>query len=103
MNAIHKKAIFGRYHAGETVRTKRFQYSEWTNNDRMLYDHKRDPNEDVNVVDDPKYSKVVEAMAAVLKKHREKIAFDESTNLDALDQPEIRAPAYGAADPPVIL
>ena len=93
-NAIHKKAIFGRYHAGETVRTERFQYSEWTNNDRMLYDHKRDPNEDINVVDDPKYSKVVEAMAAVLKKHREKIAFDESTNLDALDQPENAAPSW---------
>ena len=26
-NAMHKKAIFGRYHAGETVRTERFQYS----------------------------------------------------------------------------
>lgn len=93
-NAIHKKAIFGRYHAGETVRTERFQYSEWTNNDRMLYDHKRDPNEDINVVDDPKYSKVAEAMAAVLKKHREKIAYDESTNLDALDQPENSAPSW---------
>ena len=93
-NAMHKKAIFGRYHAGETVRTERFQYSEWTNNDRMLYDHKRDPNEDINVVDDPKYAKVVNAMAAVLKKHREKIAYDESTNLEALDQPENFAPTW---------
>ena len=93
-NALHKKAIFGRYHAGETVRTERFQYSEWNNNDRMLYDHKRDPNEDINVVDDPKYAKVVNAMAAVLRKHREKIAYDESTNLEALDQPENFAPTW---------
>ena len=93
-NAIHKKAIFGRYHAGETVRTERFQYSEWTNNDRMLYDHKRDPSEDINVVEDPQYIKVVEAMAAVLRKHREKIAYDESTNLDALDQTENFAPTW---------
>ena len=93
-NAIHKKAIFGRYHAGETVRTERFQYSEWTNNDRMLYDHMRDPDEDINVVEDPKYVKVVKAMAAVLRKHREKIAYDESTNLDALDQPENFAPTW---------
>ena len=93
-NAIHKKAIFGRYHAGETVRTERFQYSEWTNNDRMLYDHMRDPNEDINVVEDPKYVKVVKAMAAVLRKHREKIAYDESTNLEALDQPENFAPTW---------
>ena len=93
-NTIHKKAIFGRYHAGETVRTDRFQYSEWTNNDRMLYDHMRDPNEDINVVDDPKYAKVVNAMAAVLRKHREKIAYDDSTNLEALDQPENFAPTW---------
>ena len=93
-NTIHKKAIFGRYHAGETVRTERFQYSEWTNNDRMLYDHRRDPNEDINVVDDPKYAKVVNAMAAVLRKHREKIAYDDSTNLEAIDQPENFAPTW---------
>ena len=93
-NAMHKKAIFGRYHAGETVRTERFQYSEWTNNDRMLYDHERDPNEDINVVEDPKYAKVVKAMETVLRKHREKIAFDESTNLEALDQPENFAPIW---------
>ena len=31
----------------------------------MLYDHERDPNEDINVVEDPKYAKVVKAMETV--------------------------------------
>lgn len=93
-DAIHKKAIFGRYHNGETVRTERFQYSEWNNGDKMLYDHKRDPNEDVNVVANPKYAKVAESLAMALVKHREKIAYDEGTNLEELDQPDNSAPTW---------
>ena len=83
-NRTHKKAIFGRYHAGETVRTDRFQYSEWDNGGSMLYDHKVDPSEDKNVIDDPKYSKVVDSMQSVLKNHRKKVEFDANTNLNAL-------------------
>ena len=90
----HKKAIYGRYHGGETVRTERFQYSEWGNGEKMLYDHKKDPKEDINVVANPKYAKVVEALSAALLKHREKIAFDESTNLKALEQLENFAPEW---------
>ena len=93
-DTTHKKAIYGRYHAGETVRTERFQYSEWSNGDRMLYDHKKDPNEDINVVANPKYAKVVKALAGALMKHREKIEFDESTNLEAIEQPENLAPTW---------
>jgi arylsulfatase A-like enzyme len=93
-DTTHKKAIYGRYHAGETVRTERFQYSEWSNGDRMLYDHKKDPNEDINVVANPKYAKVVKALAGALMKHREKIEFDESTNLEAVEQPENLAPTW---------
>ena len=93
-DTTHKKAIYGRYHAGETVRTERFQYSEWSNGDRMLYDHEKDPNEDINVVANPKYAKVVKALAGALMKHREKIEFDESTNLEAIEQPENLAPTW---------
>lgn len=93
-DTTHKKAIYGRYHAGETVRTERFQYSEWSNGDRMLYDHEKDPNEDINVVANPKYAKVVKALAGALMKHREKIEFDESTNLEAVEQPENLAPTW---------
>ena len=93
-DTTHKKAIYGRYHAGETVRTERFQYSEWSNGDRMLYDHEKDPNEDINVVANPKYAKVVKALAGALMKHREKIEFDESTNLEAVEQPENLPPTW---------
>ena len=93
-DSIHKRAIFGRYHAGETVRTERFQYSEWANGDRMLYDHERDPNEDVNVAEDPKYKKVATAMSTLLEKHRTKLAFDDNSDLKALDRPENYAPVW---------
>lgn len=93
-DAIHKKAIYGRYHAGETVRTERFQYSEWNNGSRMLYDHVRDPDEDINVVDDTKYAKVVEALETALAKHREKVEYDENTDLEALNQVENLAPEW---------
>ena len=39
----------------------------------MLYDHKRDPNENVNRVNDPKYAVVVEKISALLQNHRQKV------------------------------
>ncbi len=90
----HKKAIYGRYHAGETVRTQRFQYSLWENGDKMLYDHLKDPNENINVVDDEKYSKVVEALSSALITHRKKVNYDENTNLEDLKVVENSPPAW---------
>lgn len=49
-----KPAVFSRYRAGDSVRTDRYLYTEWSDESgdltaRMLYDHQRDPEENVNL------------------------------------------------------
>ncbi len=49
-----KAAVFSRFHAGDSIRTDRYLYTEWTDEAgamtaRMLYDHDRDAAENVNV------------------------------------------------------
>jgi arylsulfatase A-like enzyme len=53
-----KDAVFLRYHAGNTVKTGSHAYTEWYDEagqlqGRMLYDHERDPEENVNLADKP--------------------------------------------------
>ncbi len=54
---------------GYSVRTERYHYIEWKHvqsgevRARELYDHKKDPAENVNVVGDPKYDETVRQMA----------------------------------------
>ena len=69
----HKTAIFARYHGGETVRTDRFQYSEWKGGSAMFYDHKLDPDENKNEVDNPRYARVVERLKGLLAEHRKQL------------------------------
>jgi len=65
-----KQAVFSRYHGGESVTTERYAYSEWSDGARMLYDHKKDPAENVNVSENPEYKPVVEKMQKLLLEHR---------------------------------
>ena len=49
-----KQAAVGRYRNGDTIRTNRFRFTEYSNSkgkqsSRMLYDHKTDPAENTNV------------------------------------------------------
>lgn len=49
-----KEAAFSRIGKGESVRTKRYRYTEWRDDDgkmyaRMLYDHLNDPSENINI------------------------------------------------------
>ena len=44
---VGKKAAFGRYHGGESLKMDRYQYSEWGDEARMLYDHASDPDENL--------------------------------------------------------
>jgi len=51
-----KDAVYSRFKAGESVITKRYLYSEWFDNegnsiDRMIYDHEKDPKENINIID----------------------------------------------------
>ena len=72
-----KKAAFSQYPRGKvmgyTMRTERFRYTEWQDRKtkealaRELYDHEKDPDENVNAVDQPEYAKDVERLAVMLK------------------------------------
>lgn len=77
-SATVKDAAFSRYHSGEAVKMGRFHYAEWNNGAHMLYDHSRDPDENVNVAGEPEYAEVVEKMSKRLQQHREELSALES-------------------------
>jgi len=67
-----KKAIFSRWIAGDSVRTDRYLYTEWTDqqgrcHDRMLYDHQVDPRENMNIADLPENKELVEKLSGLLR------------------------------------
>jgi len=66
-----KEAAYSKMGDGWSVRTQRYLYTEWINKqgeitNNMLYDHKKDPNENVNIANDPKMAKVVNEMKELL-------------------------------------
>lgn len=71
----HKPAVFSRYHAGDSVRTDRYLYTEWTDEAgrataRMIYDHQGDPDENVNLADRPDMQAVVAEHSRLLRQVR---------------------------------
>ena len=63
-----REAVHLRWKDAATIKTRDFSYTEWTNDEgqlwgKMLYDHRTDPEENVNVVDDPGYQETVEGLA----------------------------------------
>lgn len=71
--SIHE-AAYSRYHAGESVVNHRYAYTEWTKNGEMkadmLYDHEKDPDENINVANNPDYKDVVSKMQDLLNEKR---------------------------------
>lgn len=59
---------------GYTMKTDRYRYTEWKHTKsceikaRELYDHEKDPQENVNVVDDPEYAAVVPKLEAMMQR-----------------------------------
>ena len=72
-SATVKDAVFSRYHSGDAVKMGRYHYAEWSNGAHMLYDHSRDPDENVNVATNPEYAEIIEKMSGRLQQHREEI------------------------------
>jgi uncharacterized sulfatase len=65
------RSIRGSKFIGRSVRTERWRYTEW-NEGRdgiQLYDHRKDPNEYVNLANDPRYEKVRNELRALLRAH----------------------------------
>ena len=58
---------------GYTMRTKRFRYTEWQDRKthkvlaRELYDHEKDPDENINAADQPEYKDDIKRLAKILK------------------------------------
>ncbi|MDF7826212.1 sulfatase-like hydrolase/transferase [Pontiellaceae bacterium B12227] len=69
-DASWKEAAYSRYHGGENIITERYAYSEWTDGSRMLYDRKKDPDENSNVSENPEYAPIVKKLALELEQHR---------------------------------
>ena len=73
-----KKAAFSQYPRGKvmgySMRTERFRYTEWRDRRsgnvmaRELYDHDKDPHENVNTADKPKYKQDVQRLSRMLKR-----------------------------------
>ncbi|TKJ36319.1 MAG: iduronate sulfatase [Planctomycetes bacterium B3_Pla] len=71
-----KKAAFSQYPRGKvmgySMRTKRFRYTEWQDTRtnkvmaRELYDHAKDPQENVNAAAEPQYKQDVQRLARML-------------------------------------
>ncbi len=65
----HDRTKYDKTVMGYSVKTERFNYVEWIQLNsgevlaRELYDHLDDPKETKNVIDDPQYSKEIDALA----------------------------------------
>lgn len=73
-NRAWKDAIYSRFHSGDSVRTDRYCYTEWTGRDgkmtaRMLYDQKLDPKENVNISEKPENAELVRDLAEKLHRY----------------------------------
>jgi len=72
-----KKAAFSQYPRGKvmgySMRTQRFRYTEWRDRKtgkvlaRELYDHQKDPQENINTVAQPEYKQDVQHLVQMLK------------------------------------
>jgi len=71
-----KQAVFAKWSGCEAVKTDRYLYTEWQKKGevthRMLYDHKVDPQENVNIAGRAEAKAVVEAMSKLLQAQRTK-------------------------------
>ncbi len=67
-----KKAVFSRYFNGDSIKTDRYRYTEWRRKDgevyaRMLYDHKVDLVENVNIAERPENKLLVKKLSGMLE------------------------------------
>jgi hypothetical protein len=68
-----KDAVFtivtrGPQQRGDSIRTERWRYTEWSDGQRELYDHSNDPQETKNVL--TKHSATADTLCQQLRAHR---------------------------------
>jgi len=74
-NLPWKQAVYSRYFNGDSVKTDRYRYTQWRRKNsqvyaRMLYDHKVDLVENVNIAERPENRGVVEKLSRMLDEVR---------------------------------
>lgn len=62
-----RESVYTRFKAADAIVTENFVYSSYENEEEMLYDHRTDPQEDRNVVEDPSYRAVLRDLKSLLK------------------------------------
>jgi len=74
-----KGFAIGRFRNGDTIRTDRWRYTEYTSGQdggkdsivaRMLYDHSKDPDENRNLAVLPEYESIVARLSELLNAHK---------------------------------
>jgi iduronate 2-sulfatase len=72
-----KGFAIGRFRNGDTIRTDRWRYTEYTSSDgqnkvisTMLYDQKNDPDENVNLAGQPEYTMIVAQLSQQLNQEK---------------------------------
>ena len=70
-----KDFAIGRYRSGDTIRTDQFRFTTFTGEKGnkptvMLYDHTRDPLENVNIAGEPQMKETVKRLTRLLNEHK---------------------------------
>lgn len=62
-----KEAVFSEWATGKAVKTDRYLYTEWNSGSKMLFDHHKDPFENVNIADKSENTEMIEHLHTLLK------------------------------------
>lgn len=62
-----KKAVFSKFGPAVSVLTERYNYGEFKNGDRMLYDLEKDAAENVNIADEAEHQDLVKELSRLLR------------------------------------
>ncbi len=71
-NRPWKEAVFSRFKDGDSIKTDRFRYTEWSKTDgnvyaRMLFDHIQDPFENLNISELPENQEIIQKLSKMLR------------------------------------
>ena len=66
-NKLGKKAAFSKWRNGTSVTTTEFSFTKWDNNQKMLFDLKKDPQENENIAENPIYMEKVEELSELIE------------------------------------
>ena len=62
-----KRAAFSKFGPAESLITNQFNYAEFDDGQKMLFDLRADPNENVNLADSPEYKKTLNRLGNMLR------------------------------------